>query len=149
MGRTETMPESSLAARAAAWRDADPDPRTRAELAQLLASRDTAGLSARFDGSLAFGTAGVVDLPSGLAERSPGVVCPVRSRAGLGSARADASDQAERMLATAAALESRVREIKAPTGIRTAAEALSVVRPAPRESAPNITYRSHPERGAR
>ena len=54
-----TMPESSLAARASAWRDADPDPRTRAELDQLLATGDTAGLAERFDGSLAFGTAGI------------------------------------------------------------------------------------------
>ena len=51
--------ESSLTARAAAWRDADPDPQTRAELDRLLASADTAGLAERFDGSLAFGTAGI------------------------------------------------------------------------------------------
>ena len=50
---------SSLAARAAAWRDADPDPVTRAELDRLLASGDTAALADRFDGSLAFGTAGI------------------------------------------------------------------------------------------
>jgi phosphomannomutase len=54
-----TAPESSLADRAAAWRDADPDPQTRAELDQLLASGDTAALAERFDGSLAFGTAGI------------------------------------------------------------------------------------------
>jgi phosphomannomutase len=54
---------SSLAARvaawAAAWRDADPDPVTRAELEQLLNSGDTAALAMRFEGSLAFGTAGI------------------------------------------------------------------------------------------
>jgi phosphomannomutase len=49
----------SLAAQAAAWREADPDPQTRAELDQLLASGDTAGLADRFEGSLAFGTAGI------------------------------------------------------------------------------------------
>src|ERR1700722_10544480 len=54
-----TGPDSGLAASAAAWRDADPDPRTRAELDGLLASGDTAALAARFDGSLAFGTAGI------------------------------------------------------------------------------------------
>jgi phosphomannomutase len=54
-----TGPESSLTARAAAWRDADPDPRTRSELDRLLASGDTAALAERFDGSLAFGTAGI------------------------------------------------------------------------------------------
>src|SRR5580704_6743709 len=54
-----TGPHDGLAARAAAWRDADPDPVTRAELDGLLASGDTAALADRFDGSLAFGTAGI------------------------------------------------------------------------------------------
>jgi phosphomannomutase len=54
-----TGPDSGLAARAAAWRDADPDPRTRAELAELLDRGDRAALAARFEGSLAFGTAGI------------------------------------------------------------------------------------------
>ena len=48
-----------LAARAAAWRAADPDPRTGAELDRLLAAGDTAALADRFDGTLAFGTAGI------------------------------------------------------------------------------------------
>ena len=54
-----TGPDSGLAARAAAWRDADPDPRTRAELDELLDRGDSAALAARFEGSLAFGTAGI------------------------------------------------------------------------------------------
>ncbi|HSZ39076.1 MAG TPA: phospho-sugar mutase [Trebonia sp.] len=54
-----TEKEGSLVARAVAWRDADPDPHTRAELGALLASGDTAALADRFDGSLAFGTAGL------------------------------------------------------------------------------------------
>jgi phosphomannomutase len=54
-----TGPDSGLAARAAAWRDADPDPRTRAELDELIAKGDTAALADRFDGSLVFGTAGI------------------------------------------------------------------------------------------
>ena len=54
-----TGPESSLAARASAWRDADPDPETRAELGRLLDSGDTRALADRFEGSLAFGTAGI------------------------------------------------------------------------------------------
>jgi phosphomannomutase len=56
-----TRPEKSegLAARASAWRAADPDPQTRAELDRLLAGGDTAALAERFDGSLAFGTAGI------------------------------------------------------------------------------------------
>ena len=54
-----TEPDSGLAARAAAWRDADPDPVTRAELDGLLARGDGAALAERFEGSLAFGTAGI------------------------------------------------------------------------------------------
>jgi phosphomannomutase len=54
-----TGPDGTLAARAAAWRAADPDPRTRAELDRLLAAGDGAGLSERFDGALSFGTAGI------------------------------------------------------------------------------------------
>ena len=53
------QPAGGLAARARAWRDADPDPATRAELGRLLADGDTAALAARFEGSLAFGTAGI------------------------------------------------------------------------------------------
>jgi phosphomannomutase len=56
-----TRPEDTggVAARAGAWRAADPDPQTRAELDRLLASADTAALAERFEGSLAFGTAGI------------------------------------------------------------------------------------------
>jgi phosphomannomutase len=56
-----TRPEDTggVAARASAWRAADPDPQTRAELDRLLASADTAALAERFEGSLAFGTAGI------------------------------------------------------------------------------------------
>jgi phosphomannomutase len=51
--------ESGLAARASAWRDADPDPETRDELDQLLACGDAGALTERFEGTLAFGTAGI------------------------------------------------------------------------------------------
>ena len=50
-----TIPEGSLAARAAAWRDADPDPQTRAELDQLLAGADTAAVAERFRWSVVLG----------------------------------------------------------------------------------------------
>ena len=54
---------TSLAARASAWREADPDPETRAELDQLLGQMsgtgDAGALAERFEGSLAFGTAGI------------------------------------------------------------------------------------------
>jgi phosphomannomutase len=54
-----TGPESCLAARARAWRNADQDPETRGELDQLLGGGDAAALAERFEGSLAFGTAGI------------------------------------------------------------------------------------------
>jgi phosphomannomutase len=52
-------PGRDLIARARAWRDADPDPQTRAELGRLLAAGDSAALRERFEGSLTFGTAGI------------------------------------------------------------------------------------------
>ena len=54
-----TGPDDDLATRARAWRDADPDPSTRAELDRLLADGDSAELASRFEGALAFGTAGI------------------------------------------------------------------------------------------
>ena len=54
-----TGPESGLAAWARGWREADPDPETRAELDQLLGDGDAGALAERFEGSLAFGTAGI------------------------------------------------------------------------------------------
>ena len=58
-----TISDSGLAAAASAWREADPDPETRAELDQLLGAGDAvdaaAELAVRFEGSLAFGTAGI------------------------------------------------------------------------------------------
>lgn len=50
---------SDLVARAEAWRDEDPDPTTRAEVDDLLARSDLAGLADRFDHRLEFGTAGL------------------------------------------------------------------------------------------
>src|ERR1700761_8599814 len=54
-----TGPDDGLAARAAAWREADPDTETRDELGRLLDQDDRAALAERFDGALAFGTAGL------------------------------------------------------------------------------------------
>ncbi|MEO6318587.1 MAG: phospho-sugar mutase [Acidimicrobiales bacterium] len=48
-----------LRARVQAWRDEDPDPVTQAEVDSLLAADDVAGLRARFDDRLQFGTAGL------------------------------------------------------------------------------------------
>jgi len=59
-GHEETEPLSAaLAAEAEAWMAADPDPSTRAELAALLDAADGAGVRARFESPLAFGTAGL------------------------------------------------------------------------------------------
>jgi phosphomannomutase len=73
-----TGPDSGLTAVASAWREADPDPETRMELDRLLGTVGTVGmvetgggdgaggavlvaaeLAERFEGSLAFGTAGI------------------------------------------------------------------------------------------
>lgn len=64
-----TGPEGDLAGRARAWRDADPDPETRAELDRLLGDNGDgcggdgdggdAALASRFEGTLEFGTAGI------------------------------------------------------------------------------------------
>lgn len=51
--------DAALRRQVEAWRDEDPDPRTRAELDALLAAEDHAELADRFSGMLAFGTAGL------------------------------------------------------------------------------------------
>lgn len=48
-----------LAEEVRAWREADPDPATRAELDVLVANGDVAELSSRFGARLEFGTAGI------------------------------------------------------------------------------------------
>jgi phosphomannomutase len=53
------MSDATLRAQAEAWRDDDPDPRTRAEVDALLAADDVAGLRDRFGSRLQFGTAGL------------------------------------------------------------------------------------------
>ncbi len=50
---------NALRAQAEAWREADPDPVTAAELADVLARGHEADLADRFAGSLEFGTAGL------------------------------------------------------------------------------------------
>jgi phosphomannomutase len=54
-----TLSDDALRAAAREWADDDPDPVTRAEVERLLADGDLAGLRARFDGRLVFGTAGL------------------------------------------------------------------------------------------
>lgn len=58
-GGTPPPIPSHLAAAVGAWIARDPDPATRAELEGLLAAGDEAGLHARFDRPLGFGTAGL------------------------------------------------------------------------------------------
>lgn len=50
---------NTLLALAKAWHAQDPDPETREELAKLIADKNEAELSSRFDSRLAFGTAGL------------------------------------------------------------------------------------------
>jgi phosphomannomutase len=71
-----------LIARAKAWLAEDPDPETRDELAELIDAGDTQELSARFSGTLQFGTAGLRgELGAGPMRMNRAVV--IRAAAGL------------------------------------------------------------------
>ncbi|MFF5361258.1 phospho-sugar mutase [Streptomyces scabiei] len=71
-----------LIARAKAWLAEDPDPETRAELGALIDAADTAELTARFSGTLQFGTAGLrSELGAGPMRMNRSVV--IRAAAGL------------------------------------------------------------------
>ncbi|WP_030779073.1 phospho-sugar mutase [Streptomyces sp. NRRL S-920] len=73
---------SELIARAQAWLAEDPDPETREELAKLVDAEDTAELTARFAGTLQFGTAGLRgELGAGPMRMNRSVV--IRAAAGL------------------------------------------------------------------
>ncbi|MGW7077183.1 phospho-sugar mutase [Streptomyces sp. NPDC054866] len=76
------MDDSELIARAQAWLAEDPDPETREELAKLIDATDTEELSARFSGTLQFGTAGLRgELGAGPMRMNRSVV--IRAAAGL------------------------------------------------------------------
>ncbi|MFF6805290.1 phospho-sugar mutase [Streptomyces sp. NPDC012616] len=71
-----------LLARAQAWLAEDPDPETRAELAELIQARDVTELADRFAGTLQFGTAGLRgELGAGPMRMNRSVV--IRAAAGL------------------------------------------------------------------
>ncbi|MBQ1094618.1 phospho-sugar mutase [Streptomyces sp. b94] len=71
-----------LLARATAWLAEDPDADTRAELAKLIDAEDHAELTARFSGTLQFGTAGLRgELGAGPTRMNRSVV--IRAAAGL------------------------------------------------------------------
>jgi phosphomannomutase len=74
--------QDELTARAKAWLAEDPDAETREELAKLIDAEDTAELTARFSGTLQFGTAGLRgELGAGPMRMNRSVV--IRAAAGL------------------------------------------------------------------
>ncbi|WLW52644.1 phospho-sugar mutase [Streptomyces sp. YU58] len=74
--------QDDLIARAKAWLTEDPDADTRAELAQLIDAEDVPELTARFAGTLQFGTAGLRgELGAGPMRMNRSVV--IRAAAGL------------------------------------------------------------------
>ncbi|MBZ6286290.1 phospho-sugar mutase [Streptomyces olivaceus] len=78
----QDVPPDDLLARAKEWLAEDPDPDTRAELAALIDAEDHAALTARFAGTLQFGTAGLRgELGAGPMRMNRSVV--VRAAAGL------------------------------------------------------------------
>ncbi|WP_306335353.1 phospho-sugar mutase [Streptomyces sp. KL118A] len=78
----DTSATSELIAQAQSWLAEDPDPETREELGKLIDAQDLAELTARFAGTLQFGTAGLRgELGAGPMRMNRSVV--IRAAAGL------------------------------------------------------------------
>ncbi|KPC80207.1 MULTISPECIES: phospho-sugar mutase [Streptomyces] len=80
--KADTVQQDDLITRARTWLAEDPDPETRAELAELIDAGDLAALEDRFAGTLQFGTAGLRgEIGAGPMRMNRSVV--IRAAAGL------------------------------------------------------------------
>ncbi|MFC5169520.1 phospho-sugar mutase [Streptomyces mutomycini] len=80
--KADTVQQDDLITRARTWLAEDPDPETRAELAELIDAGDLAALGDRFAGTLQFGTAGLRgEIGAGPMRMNRSVV--IRAAAGL------------------------------------------------------------------
>ncbi len=89
---------TDLTQRAQEWIDGDPDPVTRAELAQLIARGDTDELTERMAGTLAFGTAGIRGVVEAGSNRMNRAMV-IRTTAGLANYLLARTEPDERLIA--------------------------------------------------
>jgi phosphomannomutase len=89
---------TDLTQRAQEWIDGDPDPLTRAELSQVIASGDSDELAERMAGTLAFGTAGIRGVVEAGSNRMNRAMV-IRTTAGLAKYLLARTDPGDRLVA--------------------------------------------------